>query len=100
MRMNVVLPLPFGPRKPQISPVLTWRSTLIDGDEIAEALGHSRYVDGKVIAHGLGSDPDIDRLAGVEARGRLGIEDRLDHEYELCTVLPAIDDGRSIFRLR
>ena len=38
MRMVVDLPAPLGPRKPMISPRAMSKLTLVDGDEVAEAL--------------------------------------------------------------
>ena len=51
MRMNVVLPLPLGPRKPQISPCADLQIDVIDGREVAEALGHSAHIDGEIVSH-------------------------------------------------
>ena len=45
MRMVVVLPLPLGPRKPQIWPRSTWMLTVIDHGALAEALGQILHVD-------------------------------------------------------
>ena len=48
MRMNVVLPLPLGPRKPKISPVADLERDVVDDHALAEALGHAAHVDGEL----------------------------------------------------
>ncbi len=54
MRIVVDLPAPLGPRNPMISPSSRLEAHLVDGDEIAEALGEP-----------VGDDPDfaLQRLA-------------------------------------
>ncbi len=69
MRMNVVLPLPLGPRKPQISPRADLQVDVIDGDAVAEPLGHAVHVDGEVFGHRL-MVPIAHRPAGRDAVSR------------------------------
>ena len=62
MRMVVVLPLPLGPRKPQIWPRATWMRDMVDHRARAEALDQAAHVDDR--AH---RQAHVDGLARVEA---------------------------------
>ena len=75
MRMVVVLPLPLGPRKPQISPARTWSVEVVDDVLAAEALGQAADVDGEVGGHGAArcvGSAHVDRLARDAAAGCVG----------------------------
>ena len=72
---------------------------MVDGREVAEALGHSLHIYGEFVGHRSKTELHIHRLAGMQFRRRLGIEDRLDHEDQLAAALPAVNDRRSVFRL-
>ena len=54
MRMKVVFPLPFGPRKPKISPPRDLQVDAVDDGARAEALGDAPHVDRQLAgpAHG------------------------------------------------
>ena len=58
MRMEVVLPLPFGPRKPKISPLRHLHGEVVDDGPVAEAFGHP-----------LDIDDDLRRRGGWRRRG-------------------------------
>ena len=57
MRMVVVLPEPFGPRKPTISPSETFRSTLSTTVRVAEALRQAVHVDDRLAGGVHGAAP-------------------------------------------
>ena len=76
--MNVVLPLPFGPRKPKISPRRTVQREVVDDVVLAEVLVHAAHVDGDVVRRAgvhlsfVHRQRHIDRLAGIEPPRRSG----------------------------
>src|SRR5262245_14065150 len=103
MRMKVVLPLPFGPRNPQISPRRTRRSILSTTTRSpkrlvmpATSMANSPLKAGP----GLGAERDVHRLARIELGRRRVVEAHLDHEDELLAALLAEDHRRRELDLR
>ena len=45
MRIVELLPAPFGPRKPKVSPAFDGEVDAVDGDEVAVALGEAVRLD-------------------------------------------------------
>ena len=97
-RIDVVLPLPFGPRKPKISPRSTRneRSTttclvpkLLLRPWTSMTAPGRRFVHFNVTLTGC---PGCSLLASSARRPRL------DHEHELAARLVAVDDGRRELR--
>ena len=105
MRMVVVLPEPFGPRKPTISPSATVHRDVVDDGLGAEALDEVVDFDG---VHGGARDAayplaffflvDIDDLPGLQRRG-LALGPRLDQIDQLLPGLQRIDHRRREFRV-
>ena len=97
MRMVVVLPEPFGPRKPTISPSRDFEIDVVDDGLVAEALGQAVHVDdrcaGGVHCAAPSDGVDVDRLAERQAR-RLAGQHRLGAEHQLVAVVAAEDDRR------
>ena len=52
--MVVVLPQPFEPRKPKISPLADAKAHIVDGGEVAEPHGEVLGLDGDLV---VGSPP-------------------------------------------
>ena len=98
MRMKVVLPLPLGPRKPQISPRCTWRSMWSTAVRSPNRLVMPRTSMARSFGITVEPQEHVDGLAGVELRGHGGVEGDLDHEDELAAALAAVDDRRGELR--
>ena len=89
MRMKVVLPLPLGPRKPQISPGPHLQVNVVDDRALAEALGHAAHVDGQVRRSSL--RPEIRTSTGwpgCSFAATAGSKRDLDHEDQLARGSP------------
>ena len=72
MRMVVVLPEPFGPRKPTISPGRDRERDVVDDDRLAEALGEVPDVDDvgrplELRRSDLTRQVDVDDLSRLQA---------------------------------
>ena len=91
MRIVVVLPEPFGPRKPTISPRRTCHRDVVDDGPAAEALGQVAHVDDGVTRSA--GEGDIDDLPGRRLRLSAG-RPRLDAVDELLAVLDRVDHRR------
>ncbi len=52
---NVVLPAPFGPIRPTISPLVDVHAHVVDGGEAAEPHGHAARPRGSAVADGAGA---------------------------------------------
>ena len=52
IRIVELLPAPFGPRKPNVSPALDREVDPVDGGEVAVALGQALGVDHRLVRHG------------------------------------------------
>src|SRR5512144_3040951 len=99
MRIEVVLPLPLGPRKPRISPRFT-RSDKSFTTSLSPKCLFSPRTSIAQTASGLaliaGSlQTDRDRLPGTQPRRVLDRGARLDQEHQLRARFVAIDDGGS-----
>src|SRR5512143_450279 len=101
MRIVVVLPLPFGPRKPQTSPRRTrrsmWSTATLSPKDFVSPL--TSIASGPAAA-GSAGDPDIDRLPRAQAGRRVALRLRLDHEDQFRAALVAVDDRRRELGLR
>src|SRR5687768_10311055 len=88
IRMKVVLPLPFGPRKPKISPARTCR-------EISSTTVRSpkRFVipcTSMARSSAMLLELEVDWLTRVQLFRHLRVEDSLDHEDEFAPALLAV----------
>ena len=71
MRMNVVFPLPLGPRKPQISPVRTVRSIPSTAVKDPNRLVIPATSMATSAAIASGAEPNVDRLTRVDPEERV-----------------------------
>ena len=88
MRMVVVLPLPLGPRKPQMRPRATCSVDVVDDGAAVVALGQPAHVDGQPVRH-RGLDAAARRTSigwpGLQpAASSAASRPRLDHEHQLA----------------
>src|SRR5579871_419885 len=97
MRMVVVLPEPFGPRKPQTSPsgtaMSTWSTATLAPKRLVSPF--TSIARGAAIA--TLQRPDVDRLAGMDRRAAFGTCLHFVHEF--FAVADAEDHRRGIFLL-
>ena len=68
MRISVVLPAPFGPRKPKATPRGHEQVDVVDGDAVAEALRQAVGLDRRLFMHRMASAPAARRH---RPRGRI-----------------------------
>ena len=101
MRIEVVLPLPLGPRKPKISPSLTCNDKSLTTCLSPKRL--FRPVTSMIGAAAFTSLPrngNVERQARAQAGGVFRRGRGFDPEHQLLAAAAAVDHRRGVFRLR
>src|ERR1035438_476279 len=101
MRMEVVLPLPLGPRKPKISPCFTCRERSFTTCLSPKCLlmPATSMASGVAEFISVFSQAHIDGQPGAKGRSLFRCRRGLDAEHQLFAAAPAIDYGRGVLGL-